>query len=63
MFSAHHLIMLYSEVKLCEVPQRISELQTQTLGLTLGCSQFTKGRDSAITVDGVMLPVLCPSFL
>ena len=40
------------------VSQKVSELQTQTVGLTLGWSQFTKGH-SAKTVDGVMVLNLC----
>ena len=31
--------------------QRVSELQTQTVGLTLGWSKFTKGHNSVKTVD------------
>ena len=38
-----------------KVPQRVSELQTQTAGLTLQWSQFTKGHKSIKTVDGVMV--------
>ena len=38
-----------------QVSQRISELQTQTVGLTLGWLQFTKGHNSVKTVDGVMV--------
>ena len=37
-----------------KVSQNVSELQTQTIGLTLWWSQFTKGHDSVKTVDGVM---------
>ena len=37
-----------------KVSQRVSELQTQTVGLTQGWSQFTKGHNSLKTVDGVM---------
>ena len=38
-----------------KVSQRISELQTQTVGTTPGWSQFTKGHNSVKTVDGVMV--------
>ena len=41
-----------------KVSQRVSELETQTVGLTLGCSQFTKGHNSVKTVNGVMVLVL-----
>ena len=36
-----------------QVSQRISELQTQRVGSTLGWSQFTKGHNSIKTVDWV----------
>ena len=43
-----------------KVSQRISELQTQTVGSTLGWSQFRKGHNSIKkTVDGVMVLNLC----
>ena len=44
-----------------KVSQRISELETQTVGLTLGWSQFTKGLNSVKTVNGVMVLNLCTS--
>ena len=34
-----------------KISQRVSELQTQTVGLTLGWSKFTKGHNSVKTVD------------
>ena len=34
-----------------KISQRVSELQTQTLGSTLGWSQFTKGHNSVKTKD------------
>ena len=42
-----------------KISQRVSELQTQTVGLTLGWSKFTKGHNSVNTVDGVMVLNLC----
>ena len=44
-----------------KVSQRVSELETQTVGLMLGWSQFTKGHDSIKTVNGVMVLNLCTS--
>ena len=44
-----------------KVSQRASELETQTVGLTLGWSQFTKGYNSVKTVNGVMALNLCIS--
>ena len=38
-----------------KVCQRVSELQTQTVGSKLGWSQFTKEHNSVKTVDGVMV--------
>ena len=38
-----------------KVSQRVSEFETQTVGLTLGWSQFTKGHTSIKTVDSVMV--------
>ena len=38
-----------------KVSQRVSESQTQTVGSTLGWSQFTKGHNSTKTVDGVII--------
>ena len=38
-----------------KISQKISGLQTQPVGLTLGWSKFTKGHNFVITVDGVML--------
>ena len=42
-----------------KVSQRVSELETRTVGLTLGWSQFTKGQNSVKTVNGVMVLNLC----
>ena len=42
-----------------KVSERVSELQTQTEGLTLGWFQFTKGHNSVKTVCGVMVLNLC----
>ena len=42
-----------------KVSQRVSELDTQTAGSTLGWSQFTKGDNSVRTVNGVMVLNLC----
>ena len=44
-----------------EVSERVSELQTQTVGSILGWSQFTKGHNSVKTVDGFMVLNLCKS--
>ena len=44
------------------VSQRVSELQTQTVGSTLGWSQFTKGHNSITTVDGLMVLSLYTKF-
>ena len=38
-----------------KVSQRVSELQTQTVGSTLEWLQFTKGHNSVKTVDGFMV--------
>ena len=38
-----------------QVSQRIAELQTQTVGSTLGWSQFTKGHNYVKTVHRVMV--------
>ena len=35
-----------------EESQRVPELQTQTVGSTLGWSQFKMGHNSVVTVDG-----------
>ena len=35
-----------------KISQKVSELQTQTVGLTLGLSKFTKGHNFFKTVDG-----------
>ena len=43
------------------VSQRVSELQTQTVGLTLGWSHLTEGQNSVKTVAGVMVLNLCTS--
>ena len=42
-----------------KISQRFSELQTQTVGMMLGWSKFTKGHNSAKTVDGVMVLNFC----
>ena len=42
-----------------KISQSISELQTQTVGLTLGWSKFTKGHNSVKTVGGVKILNLC----
>ena len=42
-----------------KVSQRVSVIQTQTVGSTLGWTQFTKGHNSVKTVDGVMVLNLC----
>ena len=44
-----------------KVSQRVSELQTQTVGSTLGWLQFTKEHNSVKTVDGVIELNLCTS--
>ena len=44
-----------------KVFQRVSELQTHTVGSTLGWLQNTKGHNSVKTVDGVMVLNLCTS--
>ena len=44
-----------------QVSQRISEIQTQTVGSMLGWSQFTKGHNSVKTVDGAMVLYLYTS--
>ena len=44
-----------------KVSQRVSELETQTVGLMLGWSQFTKGHNSIKTVNGVMVLNFCNS--
>ena len=44
-----------------KVSQRVSELETQTVGLTLGWSQFIKGHNSIIAVNVVMVLNLCTS--
>ena len=44
-----------------KVSQRISELQTGTVGSTLMCLQLTKGHNYIKTVGGVMVLVLCTS--
>ena len=44
-----------------KVSQRVSELETQTVGSMLGWSQFTKGHNSVKTVNGVMVLNLCIS--
>ena len=42
-----------------KIPERVSELQTQTVGLMLGWSKFTKRHNSVKPVDGVMVLNLC----
>ena len=44
-----------------KVSQRVSELETQAVGLTLVWSQFTDGRNSVKTVNGVIVLYLCTS--
>ena len=44
-----------------KVSQRVSELETQTVGSMRWWSQFTKGHYSVKTVDGVMVLYLCKS--
>ena len=44
-----------------KLSQRVSESETQTVGLTLGWSQFTKDHNSVKTVNGVMVLNLCTS--
>ena len=41
------------------ISQRVSELQTQTVGSTQGWLQCTKGHYSVKTVDGVIILNLC----
>ena len=38
-----------------KISQRVSELQSQSLGLMPGWSKFTKEHNSVKTVDGVMV--------
>ena len=42
-----------------KISQKVSELQNQTVGSRLGWSKFTKGHNSVITVDGVMVLNIC----
>ena len=42
-----------------KVSQRVSELQTQTIGLLLGWLQLTKEHNSVKSLDGVMVLNLC----
>ena len=44
-----------------KIPQRVSELQTQTVMSTLGCSKFTKRHNSVKTVYGSMVRNICIS--
>ena len=44
-----------------KLSQRVSELETQTVGSTLGGSQFTKGHNAIKTVNGGMVLNLCTS--
>ena len=44
-----------------KVSQRVSALETQTVGSTLGWSQFTKGHNSVKPVKGVMVLNICTS--
>ena len=44
-----------------KVSQRVSELETQTVGSTLGWSLFTEGHNSVKTVNEVMVLNLCIS--
>ena len=45
----------------CEIFKSISEVQSQTVGATLGWPQFTKRDYSHKNVDGVMVLNLCTS--
>ena len=42
-----------------KVSQRVSEFETQTVGSTLGWSQFTKGNNSVKTVNVATVLNLC----
>ena len=42
-----------------KISQRVSEIQTQTVGSTLLWSQFTKAHNTVKTVDRVMVLNLC----
>ena len=44
-----------TEPSFVKVSQRVSELWTQTVGLTLEWSQFTKGHYSIKAVDGLYI--------
>ena len=44
-----------------KISQKVSQLQTQMVGLTLGWSKFKMGHNSIKTVDGAMLLNLCTS--
>ena len=44
-----------------KVSKRVSELETQTIGSTIEWSQFTNGRNSIKTVNGVIVLNLCTS--
>ena len=44
-----------------KVSQMVSDLDTQTVGLTLEWLQFTMGHNSVKTVNGVMVLNLCIS--
>ena len=53
--------MLIFEPSFVKVSQMVSELETQTFGLTLGWSHFTKGHNSIKTVNEVTVHNLCTS--
>ena len=44
-----------SQPSFVKVSQRVFELETQTVGSTLGWSQFTKGHNSVKIENGVMV--------
>ena len=44
-----------------KLSQKVSELETQTVGSTLGWSQFTRGHNAVKIVGGVMVLNLCTS--
>ena len=50
----HCLIGFYISTRFCQikVSQRVSDLETQTVGSTLGLSQVTKGHTFVKTVNG-----------
>ena len=50
---------LYFKPSFVKVSQRVSELQTQIIGLLLGWLQLTKEHNSVKSLDGVMVLNLC----